>query len=141
MTQDPDTGASSSVYDNDGNVVASTDAMQQSVASGFDALNRKTATSVEDGATGVWLMNESAGPLAADSSGRTQTGSPTTSAISNATVSGTGVTWSASDRPGGGAATFNGTGGQIATAGPVLNTTQSFTVSAWVKLASLPSGV
>ncbi|MGI5239197.1 LamG-like jellyroll fold domain-containing protein [Dactylosporangium sp. CA-139066] len=43
-----------------------------------------------------------------------------------------GVTWS-TDR--GGAASFNGAGAAIATAGPALDTAASFTVAAWVNLA------
>jgi RHS repeat-associated protein len=68
---------------------------------------------------GWWQLNETSGVLAADSSGLQQTG----------TLS-TGVAWS------GGGASFNGSNGVIATAGPVLNTSQSYSVSAWVNLAS-----
>jgi len=48
------------------------------------------------------------------------------------------VTTSA-DHPAGtaGAVTLNGTTGYLRTAGPALNTTQSYTVSAWAKLTSL----
>jgi RHS repeat-associated protein len=38
------------------------------------------------------------------------------------------------------AGVFNGTGSQIGSAGPVLNTAQSYSVSAWVDLASTASG-
>ena len=93
------------------------------VDSSYDPLGRMTSRSVHnDGAgkpAGWWRLNETAGTAAADSSGAGQTG-----------FLGAGVTWS------GGAAKFTGSGGPIATAGPVLNTAQSYTVSAWVNLAS-----
>ncbi|GAA1961719.1 hypothetical protein GCM10009838_17970 [Catenulispora subtropica] len=41
----------------------------------------------------------------------------------------------------GGSAVFDGTGGDLRTAGPVLDTAKSFTVSAWVKLQAKPAGV
>ncbi|HWG98758.1 MAG TPA: LamG domain-containing protein [Pilimelia sp.] len=53
-----------------------------------------------------------------------------------------GVTWSEDVRViGAGTATFNGASAEATTAGPVLDTTNSFSVSAWVRLAALPSTV
>ncbi|WP_162907046.1 LamG-like jellyroll fold domain-containing protein [Allorhizocola rhizosphaerae] len=49
---------------------------------------------------------------------------------SSGTVTG-GVTWSAER---GGSAVFDGTAQQITTAGPVIDTSQSYTISAWAKL-------
>ena len=66
---------------------------------------------------GWWKLDETSGTPAADSSGSGPAGT-----LSD------GVTWS------GGVAAFNGTSGSIATSGPVLNTSQSFTVSVWVRL-------
>ena len=68
-----------------------------------------------------WPLNQAIGDTVADASGNGAT----------ATVSGN-VGWSA------GAASFRGsTGQQIATGRPVLDTTESFSVSAWVEPAKL----
>src|SRR5262249_7643253 len=61
--------------------------------------------------------------VAADSSGTGLTGITTT-----------GVTWS------GGAASFDGVSGAITASGPAVDTTKSYTASAWVKLTTTPSG-
>jgi len=71
-------------------------------------------------ALGWWPLDATSGTVAADSSG---TGN-------NAFTSTSGVTWS------GGAATLDGSSGLIRTSGPVLTTTASYTVSAWVNLSS-----
>ena len=63
-----------------------------------------------------WRLNQTTGSTVTDSSG---TGN---------TAAATAVTWS------GGAGTFNGTSSIATTNGPVLNTTQSYSVSAWVHL-------
>jgi YD repeat-containing protein len=68
--------------------------------------------------TGWWPLNQTSGTTAADATGNGNT----------AGVSG-GVTWS------GGAASLDGTSGLL-TNGPVLSTTSSFSVSAWVNLTS-----
>ena len=90
----------------------------------FDLAGRVTSRTVENNTAnqpaGWWKLDETTGPVAADSSGAQHYG----------TLAG-GVTWS------GGTATFDGTNGEIATSGPVLDTTQSFTVSAWVKPTNL----
>lgn len=70
---------------------------------------------------GWWKLNQSAGTTATDASG---TGN---------TARATDVTWS------GGAATLNGSTSHLDTAGPVLDTSASYTVSAWVNMASLPT--
>jgi hypothetical protein len=70
--------------------------------------------------SGWWPLNQTSGTTVTDASG---TGN---------TASATGVTWS---NPG---ATFAGTTGQqIATNGPVLDTTGSYSVSAWVNLSQV----
>ena len=89
----------------------------------YDPAGNQTSQSVySDGSghpSGWWRLNQTSGTTVTDSSG---TGN---------TASATGVTWS------GGAASFAGTTGQqIATNGPVLDTAASFSVSAWVNLAS-----
>jgi large repetitive protein len=73
---------------------------------------------------GWWRLNQTSGVTAVDSSGTGNT----------AQVSPTGVSWSGGANP---AAVFNGSGGYIATNGPVIDTSQSFTVSAWANLSSL----
>ncbi|MGW5658681.1 LamG-like jellyroll fold domain-containing protein [Streptomyces sp. NPDC003758] len=71
---------------------------------------------------GWWKLDQSSGTSVTDASGTGNTGQAT------------GVTWSDS------AATFDGTTSTgIATNGPVLDTTTSYTVSAWVKMSSLPT--
>ena len=72
---------------------------------------------------GWWPLNQASGDTVQDESG--------TGNIAAAT----GVTW-ASD----GAASFAGTTGQqIVTSGPVVSTTGSYSVSAWVNLAAIPA--
>ncbi|MFF7213164.1 LamG-like jellyroll fold domain-containing protein [Streptomyces sp. NPDC008238] len=66
---------------------------------------------------GWWKLNQTSGTRVTDASG-----------TGNTATAGTGVTW-ADD-----AAKFTGAGGVIATNGPVLDTTASYTVSAWVNL-------
>ncbi|MGW5196736.1 LamG-like jellyroll fold domain-containing protein [Streptomyces spiralis] len=69
-----------------------------------------------------WKLDQTSGTHVTDASG---TGN---------TATASGVTWSD------GAANFAGTSGQqIATDGPVLDTSASYTVSAWVKMSSLPT--
>jgi hypothetical protein len=71
-----------------------------------------------------WKLNDTSGTTAADSNG-THPGTATS-----------GVTWNgawAGDTPG--SATLNGTTGAITT-GQALNTTQSFTISAWANLSA-----
>ncbi|MFD8915083.1 LamG-like jellyroll fold domain-containing protein [Streptomyces sp. NPDC059575] len=71
---------------------------------------------------GWWKLNQDSGDTVTDSSG------------AGNSAHATGVTWSDD------AASFSGTSGQeIATNGPVLDTTASYTVSAWVKMSSLPT--
>ncbi|NUT07339.1 MAG: Teneurin-1, partial [Hamadaea sp.] len=72
---------------------------------------------------GWWRLNPTTGTEVVDNSGGDNTATATS-----------GVTWS------GGVGVFNGSTGWATTAGPVLNTTQSFSVSAWVKLAVNTAG-
>ncbi|WP_320783158.1 protein kinase domain-containing protein [Streptomyces sp. CRN 30] len=83
-----------------------------------------TASATPPGLVGHWPLDETTGTVARDATGG-----------HDATA--TGVTWLAED---GGGAAFDGTTGQIVTAGPVLRTGegQSFTVAAWVRLATVP---
>ncbi|MFD7540923.1 LamG-like jellyroll fold domain-containing protein [Streptomyces sp. NPDC059819] len=72
--------------------------------------------------SGWWKLDQSTGATVTDSSG------------TGYTAAATGASW------GNGAATFTATNGQqIATNGPVLDTSASYTVSAWVNMASLPT--
>lgn len=74
-----------------------------------------------------WRFDEASGTTAADSGSGG-------SALLPGTLSG-----SVAFGPGylGNAASFTGTGGQITTTGPVLDTTRSFTVMAWVRASDL----
>ncbi|MEZ0110824.1 PKD repeat protein [Catenulispora sp. EB89] len=74
---------------------------------------------------GHWTLADGSGTTAAD------TGIP---GGDTGTLSATGVTWNS-----GGFGTFDGAGGSIATSGPAVDTTKSFSVSAWVNLASATS--
>ncbi|WP_329568476.1 LamG-like jellyroll fold domain-containing protein [Kitasatospora sp. NBC_01266] len=76
---------------------------------------------------GRWLMNDNTGNTGNDSAG----GHPVTFQA--------GSSWSG-DSTRGTVVSFNGSNGYGATSGPVLNTSQSFSVAAWVKLNSLSSG-
>jgi RHS repeat-associated protein len=86
----------------------------------YDAMGRRTSQTVFNvgGAppAGWWKLDEASGTTAADASGAGHT-----------------VTFTGGPALGGGAATFNGSGGGVAT-GPALDTTGSFTVSAWANL-------
>ncbi|MEV0179157.1 LamG domain-containing protein [Streptomyces sp. NPDC050625] len=79
--------------------------------------------SVTDTATHWWKLTEGSGTATADSTGTL-----------NATLSG-GYSWT-TDTTRGNAVTLNGTTGYAATTGPAVDTSKSFTVSAWVKLNS-----
>ena len=97
-----------------GSVMASTDM-------GYDPMGRPLS-STRANTTGLapvgrWPLNETTGLLAADSAGNSTVTAPT------------GVTWS-SDH--GGSAVFDRSGA-FASTGPVLDTTRSYTVSAWIK--------
>src|SRR6266540_4175430 len=111
-----DYATSTTMTDATGATVARSDAT-------CDPLGRMTSQTVYNdtasGPAGWWKLNETSGTTAADSSARNRPG-----ALSS------GVSWSS------GAATFNGSTGAITTAGPILDTTQSFSVSAWLNLAS-----
>lgn len=69
-----------------------------------------------------WRLSDGTGQSAADASGTGNLG----------TLSSSGVSWNATGTTAhGGSATFDGTAGQIAAAGPVVDTSTSFTVSTW----------
>ncbi|NUT18777.1 MAG: Teneurin-1 [Hamadaea sp.] len=114
-------------YDNDDNVTMkwNGDYTGYFSAAGatFDTAGRMTSDFVRSSGplspTGWWKLNATKGTEVVDSSDHDFTAAATS-----------GVTWS------GGAAAFNGSTGWATTAEPVLNTTQSFTVMAWVKLAA-----
>ncbi len=74
---------------------------------------------------GYWKFDENTGTAAADSSGREQT----------ATLQGDGAGWQAGGRIGH-TSWLNGSTGFAATAGPVVDTTESFSVSVWAYLSA-----
>ncbi|GAA3207085.1 LamG-like jellyroll fold domain-containing protein [Actinocorallia longicatena] len=91
----------------------------------YDPMGRKTSESLAGDSSGHpvawWKLNQTSGRQVSDSSG-----SGVTATASD------GVTWADS------AAAMNGTAGtQIAANGPVVDTSQSFTVSAWIKPTAL----
>ncbi len=77
------------------------------------------------GAAGWWKLDDGESPTAADHSG-----------TGNVGTLNTGTTWSSDN---GGSAVFAGAG-QITTAGQVVDTSKSFSVGAWAKITSTPSG-
>jgi hypothetical protein len=79
-----------------------------------------SATSAVPSLAGNWALGETAGSVAKDSS----------AGAYDLTMTG-GSTWAAGHS--GGAAHFDGVSGHGTAAGPVVTTTNSFTVSAWVK--------
>ncbi|MFC3578469.1 LamG-like jellyroll fold domain-containing protein [Streptomyces yaanensis] len=118
-------------YDPDDNVVteAETDPATGDVDSTdtrYDNLGNVTGTTVHDGTTAPvarWKLSETSGLTANDSSGG-----------NNKVTLGSAVTRSTEK---GGSAVFNGTANAYGQAdGPAVNTSGSFTVSAWVKLSS-----
>jgi hypothetical protein len=90
-----------------------------SAAQTSEAPSAPPAAAVTQGLVGRWRLDAASAGEAADSAGKHP-----------ATVFGT-VTWAAER---GGSAVFAGAG-SIATAQPVLDTTRSFTIAAWAKLA------
>lgn len=99
----------------------------QSTTYTYDPMGNKTSQTVDDPTAGApagwWTLTQASGTTVADSSG---TGNQATA---------TGVTW------GGGGAGLNGQGNQkIATRGPVVDTSGSFTVTAWVNMAAKTGG-
>ncbi|MFJ9902304.1 LamG-like jellyroll fold domain-containing protein [Streptomyces sp. NPDC101152] len=80
---------------------------------------------VSVGAAGWWKLDDGENPTAGDHSG-----------AGNAGTLNASTSWSPEN---GGSAVFAGAG-QIATSGPVLDTTKNFSVSAWAKITSTPSG-
>ncbi|MDX3320043.1 protein kinase [Streptomyces sp. ME03-5684b] len=82
-----------------------------------------SAPSPPPGPVGLWPLDEASGQVARDTAGG-----------HDGTV--TGVAWQGA----GEGAAFDGTGSQIVTAGPVLQTGagRSFTVAAWVRLSAVP---
>ena len=77
---------------------------------------------------GAWAFDEGSGRTAADGGGA---GNPVS--LRDA------ARWVPDGRSGA-AVSFDGTGSYAATDGPVLDTSQSYTVSAWVRLDSMPTG-
>jgi RHS repeat-associated protein len=94
----------------------------QSTSYTYDLMGNKTSQTVNDpgaeGPAGWWTLTQTSGTTVTDTSG---TGNLATAS---------GVTWTGSG------ATLSGQNGHdITTRGPVVDTTGSFSVSAWVKLA------
>ncbi|WP_406441884.1 DUF6531 domain-containing protein [Streptomyces sp. NBC_00631] len=77
------------------------------------------------GAAGWWKLDDGENPSAGDHSG-----------AGNAGTLNASTSWSTEN---GGSAVFAGAG-QIATGGPVVDTTKSFSLSAWAKITSTPTG-
>jgi hypothetical protein len=78
---------------------------------------------------GAWDFEETSGSVAADSSG-----------MNNPATRQGGAEWTAFGYDGTRGVSLDGQSGYLATDGHVLLTDQSFTVSAWARLAQIPSG-
>ncbi|GIH02085.1 hypothetical protein Rhe02_01520 [Rhizocola hellebori] len=96
---------------------------QQTIEAAYDLAGRQTSKTVTAGGSGGLA-------------GRWKLDNDTADAFGNSPATATGVTWSAER---GGSAVFDGTTTQIDMAGPVLDSAQSFTISAWAKLADKAS--
>ncbi|WP_169454351.1 LamG-like jellyroll fold domain-containing protein [Catelliglobosispora koreensis] len=88
----------------------------------YDAAGRKTSETMSQNGmsalAGHWKFNETSGTTAADATRSfPATGTPTWSSERN------------------GSAAFDGVDDKMSTAGPVLDTTRGYTVSAWIKIA------
>ncbi|GAA4991350.1 hypothetical protein GCM10023205_74200 [Yinghuangia aomiensis] len=110
-------------------VARTSDSIAEQTDFTYDSMGKVTSQSVRTGPYGPpgpigwWKLNETSGVTATDSAGRQA-----------ATLS-SGVNWSSEH---GGSVALNGTGG-IATPSAVVNTTKSFSVSAWAKLTDTTS--
>ncbi|WP_282205905.1 LamG-like jellyroll fold domain-containing protein [Kitasatospora fiedleri] len=103
----------------------------RTTATTYDTAGRARSRTVYGDSSGHpnawWKLSQTSGTTVPDNSG------------TGYTAAASGVTW-ATDGGGVTSAQFAGTAGQqIATNGPVLNTTAAYTVSAWVNLSSLPN--
>ena len=118
----------SQTFDADGDVLDQTvtgSGADRQTSYSYDDMGNRVSQSVRTdntSPTAFWPLNDGGTTQAADASG---VGNP-------ATLSG-GVSWTTAN---GGSALFDGASGSAATTAPVINTTQSFTVSAWVDLKS-----
>ncbi|WP_194922496.1 LamG-like jellyroll fold domain-containing protein [Catenulispora pinisilvae] len=139
---DPDTGASATHYDGAGNVIQTQDAKGALLSTAYDSANRKTVTDINDGAVGVWYLNESAPNrdtpnVAADASGNQH--SAIESTVSGAPPARETVV-AAGPKPGLFATEFDGTTASDSTAASIVDTTKSFSVSAWVNESTNGTG-
>lgn len=108
-------------YNSAGDVIStriSTQSGQQIIDTAYDLARRRTSQSVS--------ASETSGLV-----GRWKLDGNTADAFGNSPGAATDVTWSA-ERDG--SAVFNGSTSKITAPGPLLDTAQSFTLSAWVKL-------
>ncbi|WP_370340157.1 LamG-like jellyroll fold domain-containing protein [Catenulispora sp. MAP5-51] len=142
-TSDPDAGPSATHYDGAGNVIQTQDANGALLSTAYDSANRKTATEINDGAVGVWYLNESAPNrntpnMAADASGNQHNATQVIG--SNPLPSTSQTLGNPGPKPGLFATGFDGTTAYDATAGSILDTTKSFSVSAWVKPSAGDTG-
>ncbi|GIJ54117.1 hypothetical protein Vau01_016330 [Virgisporangium aurantiacum] len=90
------------------------------------------------GPVGVWLLNEAAGATTLADTNQRGTQRPAT--LTNGTAGVAGLEVGSPARAAATAVRFNGSTSTAATAGPVVDTSRSFSVSAWVRLnnASAP---
>jgi YD repeat-containing protein len=120
-TVSPGGATTRTAYFHNGDVASTTDANGLVTLYGYDNLGHVTTKTVNPGGpVGWWKLNQTSGTTVADSAG-----------VGNGATA-SNVTWS------GGVGVFNGTTSQIVTAGPVLNTATSFTMSAWANLSKIP---
>ncbi|MFD0636157.1 ricin-type beta-trefoil lectin domain protein [Catenulispora yoronensis] len=100
--------------------------IKATLTDGTNTVTTSSTITVTAGATNQWKLNDGTGTTAADSG--TTGGAP-------GTVSTPGVTFNAA-----GYATFAGTSGAVSTSAPTVDTTKSFTVSAWVNITAANPG-
>ncbi|MBV1854612.1 LamG-like jellyroll fold domain-containing protein [Catellatospora tritici] len=84
-----------------------------------------------------WNLNETSGTTAADTGKTVCTPTDNTVTAVNGTLSGTAAFGTGHD---GNGVSFTGTGGQVTMSGPAVNTSQDFTMTAWVKPSDLSLG-
>jgi RHS repeat-associated protein len=110
--------------------VSSGGTVYSSIDKTYDPLGRATSVTVHDDSpghpVGWWPLTDGANAMGSSS----PTSAADESGSGNTAVQSSGATWAS------GAASFNGTSGMLTTAAPVLNTAQSYSVSAWVNLAA-----
>ncbi|WP_344664582.1 ricin-type beta-trefoil lectin domain protein [Catenulispora yoronensis] len=107
-------------------LIAGTYQITATVSDGTNTITTTSAITVANGSTNEWKLNDVSGTTAPDSGNGPG---------KNGTLSTPGVTANPA-----GYASFASSGGTISTSAPTVDTTKSFSVSAWVNLAATNTG-